>query len=235
MLRRCRGDILGRRAACAGSADQDAAEATARKAAREPKSSGRGCVIVAHREKTIERARSTHPRVTTVGHRRVRTVYELQRLRPDHESALLDFERANRAYFAESISDRGDDFFEHFAERHHAMLAEQEAGRGAFYLLLDDDDAVVGRFNLYDIAEGSAQVGYRVAQRVSGHGVATSGLRDLCRIAADDDRLRLLKAATSNANVASQRVLSNAGFVVTGPAEVEGRQGVLHELVLARS
>ncbi len=37
---------------------------------------------------------------------------ELQRLRADHASAVLDFELANRAYFAASISDRGDEFYE---------------------------------------------------------------------------------------------------------------------------
>jgi [ribosomal protein S5]-alanine N-acetyltransferase len=58
-------------------------------------------------------------------------VFELQRLRRDYESAVLAFEQANRTYFAESINDRGDEFFEQFADRHRALLAEQEAGGGA--------------------------------------------------------------------------------------------------------
>ena len=99
-------------------------------------------------------------------------MYELQRLRIDHEAAILDFERANREYFAQSISDRGDDYFEHFEERHRAMLTEQDAGRGAFYVLVDNAGTVDGRFNLYQIADGTANVGYRVAQRVAGRGVA---------------------------------------------------------------
>ena len=53
---------------------------------------------------------------------------ELQRLRAGHASAVLAFELANRAYFAGFISDRGDEFFDHFTERHIALLAEQEAG-----------------------------------------------------------------------------------------------------------
>ena len=122
-------------------------------------------------------------------------MYELQRLRIDHEAAILDFERANREYFAQSISDRGDDYFEHFEERHRAMLTEQDAGRGAFYVLVDNAGTVDGRFNLYQIADGTANVGYRVAQRVAGREWPTSGLRDLCRIAADDHHLRVLKAA----------------------------------------
>lgn len=160
-------------------------------------------------------------------------MFELQRLRPDHEGAVLVFEQANRAYFAEWVSDRGDDFFEEFAERYRELLAEQESGVCVFHVLVDEDETVVGRFNLYDLAEGTAAVGYRVAQRNSGRGVATSGLRSLCRIAAEEFGLRTLRAATSNENVASQRVLAKAGFVAIGPTEVGGRQGVWHELALA--
>lgn len=59
------------------------------------------------------------------------------------------FELANRAFFATAISDRGDAYFEHFDERHSEMVAEQEAGTGAFYLLIDADTSVLGRFNLF--------------------------------------------------------------------------------------
>ena len=158
---------------------------------------------------------------------------ELQRLRPDHQAAVLEFELANRAYFAESISDRGDDFYENFAERHRAILAEQEAGVHIFHVLVDEHAAIVGRFNLYTVADGTAEVGYRVAQRVAGRGVATSGLLSLCRVARDEYGLRTLRAATSNENLASQRVLAKAGFVAVGPAEVGGRPGTRYELALA--
>jgi ribosomal-protein-alanine N-acetyltransferase len=159
-------------------------------------------------------------------------VSSLQRLRLDHGSAVLDFERANRGYFAAFISDRGDDFFEQFSERHRAMLDEQEAGRGAYYVLVDATGAVVGRFNLYNIVGATADVGYRIAQRVAGRGVASSGVRDLCRIAGEDHGLRVLNAATSDANIASQHVLTKAGFVITGAAEVEGVSGRWYRLVL---
>ena len=55
----------------------------------------------------------------------------MQRLRADHAPAVLAFERANRAYFAAFISDRGDEFYDQFTEQHNAMLAEQEGGTGA--------------------------------------------------------------------------------------------------------
>jgi ribosomal-protein-alanine N-acetyltransferase len=160
-------------------------------------------------------------------------VFELQRIRSDHEAAVFAFEQENRAYFARSISDRGDDFFAGFAEHHRVLLAEQDAKQCLFWVLIDDGEAVVGRFNLYDLVDGKAVVGYRVAERVSGRGLATSGLRDLCRIAAEEHGLRTLGAIVSDDNVASQRVLVKAGFVATGPAEVAGRPGASYEIALA--
>jgi [ribosomal protein S5]-alanine N-acetyltransferase len=160
-------------------------------------------------------------------------VFELQRLRPDHETAVLEFEQANRAYFTQSISDRGDDFFAGFAELYRALLAEQEAGVGMYHVLVDGDATVVGRFNLYRVADGTAEVGFRVAQQVAGRGVATAALRDLCRIAGVEYELRTLRAAVSHENVASQRVLAKAGFVASGPAEFQGRHSMWYELPLA--
>jgi len=94
-------------------------------------------------------------------------VFSLQRLRSDHEAAALAFERENRAYFAQSISDRGDMFFERFSEQHRELMAVQESGKGAFYVFVDEHEAVVGRFNLYDVQDETAVVGYRIAERVS--------------------------------------------------------------------
>ncbi|MEY9846067.1 GNAT family N-acetyltransferase [Streptacidiphilus sp. MAP5-3] len=144
---------------------------------------------------------------------------ELKRLHADHAPAVLAFELANRAYFAASISDRGDEFFDQFAERYSASLAEQEAGIVAFYVLAAEDGSVLGRFNLYDVKDGTAVLGYRVAQHVSGRGVATAAVRELCRLAPARHGLRTLRAATSRSNVASQRVLTKAGFVPVGPAD----------------
>ena len=150
---------------------------------------------------------------------------ELQRLRADHAPAVLAFELANRAYFASFVADRGDEFFDHFTERHNAMLAEQEAGTCVYHVLLGEDGAVLGRFNLFDLEDGTAVLGYRVAQQVAGRGVATATVQELCRLAAADYGMRTLKAATTYDNVASQKVLTKAGFVPAGPAEPGGRPG----------
>lgn len=144
---------------------------------------------------------------------------ELQRLRADHSAAVLAFELANRAYFATSISDRGDEFFEQFADRHRALLADQEAGTGVYYVLVADDGSILGRFNLYRFRDGTADLGYRVAQHVAGRGVASATVRELCRLAVVDHGLHTLRAATSLGNAASQKVLAKAGFKPAGPAD----------------
>ena len=161
---------------------------------------------------------------------------ELKPLHAGHAPAVLAFELANRAYFTEFISDRGDEFFDHFTERHIALLAEQEAGLCACYVLAGEDGSILGRFNLYGIRDGTAELGYRVAQQVAGRGVATDGVRELCLLAAAQYGLHTLRAATTGENVASQKVLTKAGFVPVGPADpahLGGKAGTWYQRDLA--
>ena len=157
---------------------------------------------------------------------------ELQQLHADHGPAVLAFELANRAYFAAFVSDRGDDFFDQFSEQHSALLADQDAGAGAYYVLVAEDGSVLGRFNLYDVEDGTAVLGYRVAEHVAGRGLATATVRELCRLAAAQHGLHTLRAATSRENTASQKVLTKAGFVPAGPADpahLGGKQGTWYQ------
>jgi len=160
-------------------------------------------------------------------------VADLQRLRADHAPAVLAFELANRAYFAGFISDRVGEYFDQFSERHNALLAEQEAGVCACYVLVGEDGSVIGRFNLYEIKDGTAELGYRIAQHVAGRGVATATVRELCQLAAARYGLRTLMAATTHQNVASQKVLIKAGFVPVGPADIGGKPGTWYQRDLA--
>jgi [ribosomal protein S5]-alanine N-acetyltransferase len=91
---------------------------------------------------------------------------------------------------------------------------------------------VLGRFNLYRLYDGTATLGYRVAERVAGRGVATAAVAELCQLAVSQHGLRELRAATSGANVASQKVLTNAGFVPAGPADpadLAGKAGTWYQ------
>jgi [ribosomal protein S5]-alanine N-acetyltransferase len=161
---------------------------------------------------------------------------ELQRLEAGHAPAVLAFERANRAWFAASISDRGDEFFAQFTDRFRALLADQEAGRAAYHVLLADDGSVLGRFNRIFTGDGVANLGYRVAQQAAGRGVATATVRELCQRAAASYGLRTVRAATADVNAASRKVLARSGFAPAGPAdpaEIGGKQGTWYQLDLA--
>jgi ribosomal-protein-alanine N-acetyltransferase len=158
-------------------------------------------------------------------------VFELELLRAEHERAVLDFELANREYFAAAIGDREDDFFTHFSEMYEARLAEQASGEGAYYLAIADR-AVVGRFNLLLDEPGIAVLGYRVAKELAGRGVATAAVRELCLVAWERHGVHTLRAATSHTNIASQRVLIKAGFMPVSPASpstIGGKEGICYQ------
>uniref|UniRef100_A0AAU2JRC5 GNAT family N-acetyltransferase n=1 Tax=Streptomyces sp. NBC_00049 TaxID=2903617 RepID=A0AAU2JRC5_9ACTN len=158
----------------------------------------------------------------------------LQLLRFDHAPALLEFERENRAYFAASIPDRGDEYFTRFDARHRDLLAEQAAGLCFFHLLVDGEGEgegegqgeVLGRVNLVDVADGSAELGYRIAERAAGRGLATAAVREVCGLAVTEYGLTGLRAVTTLDNAGSRAVLARTGFAPAGELRVDGRPGL---------
>ncbi|MEV8591253.1 GNAT family N-acetyltransferase [Streptomyces sp. NPDC051180] len=158
----------------------------------------------------------------------------LERLRSDHAPALLAFERENRGYFAASVPDRGDAYFADFEGRHRALLDEQETGTIHFHVLVGEDGEILGRFNLVDVdAEGGAELGYRVAEKATGRGVATAGVREVCRLAREEYGLSRLTAVTTLDNTGSRAVLGRIGFGAVGSVTLDGRAGASYELDLA--
>ncbi|MFI1449513.1 GNAT family N-acetyltransferase [Streptomyces virginiae] len=150
----------------------------------------------------------------------------LQLLRFDHAPALLAFERENRAYFAASIPDRGDRYFADFDRRHAALMAEQATGLCFFHVLVAGDGEVVGRVNLVDVADGSAELGYRIAGRATGRGLATAAVREARDLAVTEYGLAELRAVTTLDNTGSRAVLARTGFVTTGEVDLDGRPGL---------
>jgi ribosomal-protein-alanine N-acetyltransferase len=161
-------------------------------------------------------------------------VPELQLLRPDHAPALLAFELENRAYFAASVPDRGDDYFAEFAERHRELLACQAAGTDLLHVLVEEDGTIVGRVNLFEVAGGSASLGFRIAERATGQGLATRAVLQMCKLAVAEYGLSELRAAARAENVGSRTVLSHAGFVPSGQVELSGRPGITYRLDLTQ-
>ena len=167
--------------------------------------------------------------------RTVLRVPELERLRPDHAGALLAFEQENRAYFAAWVSDRGDDYFANFAARHRDLLAVQAAGECHFHLIMSADGEVLGRVNLVDVADGSAELGYRIAERATGRGLATSAVAAMCTRAATEYGLTELRARATLDNPASRAVLERNGFVLTGQVDTRPELQLVRNLADAAS
>jgi len=151
---------------------------------------------------------------------------ELQLVRLDHAPALLAFERENRAYFAASVPDRGEEFFTEFDARHAQLLARQAAGTDYFHVLVAEDGEVVGRVNLFEVAEESAELGYRIAQKAAGQGLATAAVSEMCERAAAHYGLTRLRAKVKTDNPASRKVLEHNGFVAVGELTLNGKPAI---------
>jgi ribosomal-protein-alanine N-acetyltransferase len=148
---------------------------------------------------------------------------DLQLLRLDHAPALLAFERENRAYFAASVPDRGDEFFAEFDTRYAQLLEWQAAGTDYLHLLVAEGGEVVGRVNLTEVADGSAELGYRIAQKAAGQGLATAAVRKVRELAATEYGLTRLRARVTLNNPASRKVLEHNGFVAGGSLTLNGK------------
>ncbi|TDV52387.1 GNAT family N-acetyltransferase [Actinophytocola oryzae] len=156
----------------------------------------------------------------------------LERLTRAHAPALLDFERENRAYFAAAVTDRGDDYFAHFTDRHEALLSEQATGACHFHVVVVDGE-ILGRVNLVDVADGTAELGFRMAKKATGQGLATAAVRAVSTLAATKYGLTRLRAAARIDNLGSRTVLTRTGFTPTGEERVLGdKPGVCYVLDL---
>jgi [ribosomal protein S5]-alanine N-acetyltransferase len=157
---------------------------------------------------------------------------EFQLVRLDHAPALLEFEQRNRAYFAASVPDRGDEFFAEFDARHAQLLGWQAAGTDYFHVLVAQDGEVLGRVNLFRVADGSAELGYRIAQKAAGQGLATSAVREMRELAAAQYGLTALHARVTMDNPASRKVLERNGFVAVGETTLNGKPAVSYSCEL---
>ena len=157
---------------------------------------------------------------------------ELQRLRPGHAPAVLAFEQANRAYFAASISDRGDEYFDQFAEQHSALLDEQRPAPAPTTCSSPrtarswaGSTCTVSRTAPPNSATGSPSTPPAAAWRPRPCG-NYAGWRPPGTGCAS------IRAATTHDNIASQKVLTNTGFVPVGPADpahIGGKQGTWYQ------
>lgn len=161
---------------------------------------------------------------------------------PDDAPVLAGLVRTNREFLEPWEPVRGEEYFTEAGQRVAigASLAEHERGRGLPCVIVDSDGTVVGRINLNNIVRGasqSASLGYWLAQRAGGRGIATAAVRDIVRAAFGELGLHRIQADTLVHNEASQRVLERNGFARIGLAprylKIAGRwqDCFLHQLL----
>ncbi|HSR86113.1 MAG TPA: GNAT family N-acetyltransferase [Streptosporangiaceae bacterium] len=108
------------------------------------------------------------------------------------------------------------------------MLEWQAAGTDYFHVLVEDSGEVAGRINLVETADGCAELGFRIAEKAAGQGLATAGVLEVCALAAMDYWLTGLRARTTVVNGRSRAVLARTGFTETGQTVLNGLPGISH-------
>ena len=121
-----------------------------------------------------------------------------------------------------------------------AVLKQQDRGAAVSLVILGGGGGVVGTLTLASIVRGafqSCRVGYWLAERAQGRGLATAAMQEAVDLTFGDLRLHRLQAETLTHNQRSQRVLQRVGFEQDGMArsylQIAGRwqDNVLYQLI----
>jgi ribosomal-protein-alanine N-acetyltransferase len=163
-------------------------------------------------------------------------------VRLDDAPVLAGLLRANREFLAPWEPVRDDGYFTDDGQVAvvRAALAEHAKGVLVPHVILSGAGHVVGRITLNAIVRGpfqSCSVGYWVSAAENGRGLATAAVREMTRVAFEDEGLHRVEAGTLVHNVRSQRVLERNGFVRFGLApeylEIAGtwQDHVLYQLL----
>lgn len=161
--------------------------------------------------------------------------FKVRELRSTDTQALLAFETRNREWFESHIEARDPAFYslQGVAEHIEGYLADFAAGTWHPLVIEDCSGTIIGRANLKNIdrAQGSAEVGYRIAQSACGQGLATQALRHLIQQARTRWQLTQLVAYVYKENLGSTKVVERCGFLPEPPVE-DSKAGVECRFVL---
>jgi ribosomal-protein-alanine N-acetyltransferase len=136
-------------------------------------------------------------------------------LTPEDAGELAALLVENRAFLAPFEPVRDEPFFTIGGQRERI----ENDGSEAFAIVVDE--GIAGTVTMSNIVYGpfqSANLGYWVAERLSGRGLATRAVGDVLEIAFGEFGLHRLQAATLVENVPSQRVLEKNAFEPIGLA-----------------
>lgn len=160
----------------------------------------------------------------------------------DDVEALTALYGKNREFLAPWQPLRPHAYFTEAGQREavEAALAQQATGSAVPLVILEASGVVVGTLTIASIIRGAFQscsVGYWLAERSQGKGLATAALREAADLAFGDLRLHRIQAETLTQNERSQRVLRRAGFEQYGVAPSymhiagEWQENVLYQLL----
>lgn len=141
-------------------------------------------------------------------------------------AALLAFEVENREWFERHIDARDAAFYsvqgvtEHIA----AYLCDHAAGTWHPFVIEGASREIIGRANLKDIDTCGrvAEVGYRIAERACGQGLATLAVKHLIEQAQLRWNLEQLVANVYADNIGSAKVLERCGFSIEPDTRQDG-------------
>ncbi|RXJ73266.1 GNAT family N-acetyltransferase [Veronia nyctiphanis] len=137
-----------------------------------------------------------------------------QNLVIEDAKALLAFEEANKAWFAEQIGGRPCHFFRIDAIKEHIeeLLCLHALGKCLPMVIKSQSGEILGRVNLRDITDRDAELGYRIAKKHIRKGLASLAVKTMAQEATERRHTALI-ANVGTDNLGSQRVLENTGFV----------------------
>jgi ribosomal-protein-serine acetyltransferase len=152
---------------------------------------------------------------------------ELRQLEPADASAIFAVVAANRDHlgrwlpWVESTHDAGDtrEFLEQVAEN-------RSRGRTAAYGIWRGEE-LAGLVGLHDIdaANGTAQIGYWIAERFQGRGLMTRAVQALIRMAFEELGLERIEIRCAAGNLRSQAIPKRLGFTLEGTLRGAQRLG----------
>ncbi|MFE9258228.1 GNAT family N-acetyltransferase [Streptomyces sp. NPDC006879] len=149
---------------------------------------------------------------------------EMRPVRPGDAAALAQALRRNREFLRPFEPYRPEWYYTERGQRERieGLRAEVDAGLLAPYVLVEAGGGqLLGCITLGRIVRGplsSGGIGYWIDQGRTRRGLATAAVLEMCRIAREDLALHRVEAGTLLDNLASQRVLTKAGFEPYGTA-----------------
>lgn len=141
-----------------------------------------------------------------------------------HTELLLDYCKRNRDYLEPFEPERDEDYYTLEHQSHvvcQAMLACQQDLGYSHVLLAPDEEKLIGRINLSNVARGvfqNATLGYSIDAHYAGKGWMTEAVRFILQFGFRQLILHRIQAGVMPHNKSSIRVLEKTGFRYEGRA-----------------